>query len=107
MAILQADLMGMYTFNAAKWNLGVLVLLLIARYCIFDYVTKKISNGTILRLFFRLVLSILSITSDIFCRFIIFNTSIQIQSIFLIASTIYIFVIGMFTDSLISHLDIL
>ena len=106
-AILQGDLLGMYTFSAAKWNIGVLAFLFIARRFVFDYVTKKISNGVILRLFFRLVLGIFSLTSDTFCQFVVFHTSIQVQSVFLIASITYILIIGKLTDSLISNLDIL
>lgn len=106
-AILQADLLGMYTLNAAKWNAGVLVLLLVARHYIFDFVTKKISNGMLFRLFFRLTLGILSATSKFSCRFLLFETSIQVQTIFIIGSIPYTVIIARFTALLFSYLDVL
>ena len=105
-AIFQADLMGIYTISAAKWNLGVLLLLLCARRYIFDYVMTKISNGILLRLFFRLVLGILSITSEVMCRFLI-HTSLRFQFIFAVGSFVYTVVIARSTAFLLSYLDIL
>ena len=106
-AILQADLLGMYTFNAAKWNAGVLILLIGARRYIFDHVTKKISNGMLLRLFFRLTLGILSATSEFSCRYLLFETSLQVHNVFGIASMFYTVIIARFTALIFSYLDVL
>lgn len=106
MAILQADMMGIYTLDAAKWNIGALILLMVARSCLFDYVTTKISSGILLRLFFRLVLSILSLTSEFSCGYII-NTSLQVYVIFIIGSIPYVVVIAISTALLLSYLNIL
>ena len=106
-AILQADMMmGIYTAGAAKWNVGVLILLLFGRYYIFDYVASKISNGILLRLFFRLVLSILYITSEVSCQYLIY-TSLEVYFVFYIGSLFYMILIARSTAGLLTYLDIL
>jgi cellulose biosynthesis protein BcsQ len=106
-AILQADLLGMYTINAVKWNAVVILVLLGARRYIFDYVTKKISNGMLLRLFFRLTLGILSATSEFSCRFLLFETSLLVQNVFIVGSVFYVIIIARFTALMFSYLNVL
>lgn len=101
LAILQADMMGMYSLNATMLNAAVLLLLIFARRYIFDYVAKKLSNGTLIRLFFRLTLGVLSATSEFACRYI-FETSLSAHYFFIAVSVLYIVV---FTALLFSYLD--
>lgn len=91
-AILQADLLGIYTIAAAQWNVGILFLLLLSRYWAFDYVATKISNGILLRLFFRLILTVLNLTSGISCRYIL-SASFETYFIFSIGSALYMIAI--------------
>ena len=105
LAILQADLMGMYSLDATKLNAAVLLVLIFARRYIFDYVAKKLSNGTLIRLFFRLTLGILSATSEFACRYILFGTSLRAHNFFIAMSLVYMVVIVRFTALLFSHLD--
>ena len=107
-AMLQGDFLGMFTLQAAKWNVTVLSLLLVSRYYLFDYVTTKMSNGIILRLFFRLILSGLNASSEFSCRFVFYTISLQYQNpIFLLGSMAYTIIIARLTAALMYYLDIM
>ena len=105
-AIFLADMRGMYTISATKWIIGALIVLLCGRCCVFDYVTKRMSNGILLRIFFRLILGMLNIISELSCKLTITFSYQVYNSVLMFGYSTYIVLIGGFTTALLAYLDI-
>ncbi len=106
-ALLWSDLLGMYTIDAVKFSLGIIVVLLGARYTLFDYVMGIISSGIFLRFFLRFILGLLSLSSLFLCQTFYFETSFIIESIFWVVSLLYMVAFSGLTIPIFYHLKLM
>ena len=106
-ALLWSDLLGMYTSEAVKLSLAIIIVLFGARYTLFDYVMRKISSSLFLRFFLRFVLGILCLASLLVCQVFYFETSFIIRTIFWFVSALYMVVFSGMTIPLFVHLEIM
>ena len=107
MALLWSDLLGMYTSEAVKLSLGIIIALFGARYTLFDYVMRKISSSIFLRFFLRFILGLLSLSSLFLCQTFYLETSFIIHSILWFVLIFYMVVFSGLTIPLFYYLEIM